>query len=170
MTDNNVKYFREIDQILMDLTKANRNAKDYHRTATWHDNFASKIDGLSTLAVDGDLVAYGASVSAKLRSIAASLRGVAVDVNTLNNAVVYNTKIDPGWEQVGWWTYGYKPATWQVDSNLATIREKQADAVMAGSKDRDTIWQMINDERARTLAVMVQRYGESFATAVQAKK
>jgi hypothetical protein len=167
--DNNVKYFRAVDQILNDLTKANRNAKDYHRTATWHDNFANKIDQLSTLSVDPDLVAYGQSVSSKLRSIAASLRGVAVDINTLNNAVVYNTKVTPGYEQVGWWTYGYQPATWQVDSNLAQVREKQADAVMAGSKDRDTIWQMINDERGRIFAAMSQKYGEAFTEKVQAK-
>jgi hypothetical protein len=168
-TDNNAKYFRAVDQILKDLTRANRNAKDYARTATWHDNFANKIDQLSTLAVDPDLVAYGQSVSSKLRSIGASLRGVAVDINTLNNAVVYNTRVNPGWEQVGWWTYGYQPATWEVTSNLAQVREQQAQAVMAGSKDRDTIWQMINDERGRIFAAMSQKYGSAFTEGVQAK-
>src|SRR5436190_180365 len=78
-TDNNVKYFKSVDQIRKDLTRANRNAKDYARTATWHDNFANKIDQLNTMAVDPDLVAYGTSVSSKLRSIGASLRGIGME-------------------------------------------------------------------------------------------
>ena len=168
-TDNNVKYFRAVDQILQDLTKANRNAKDYARTATWHENFANKIDQLSTLAVDPDLVAYGESVSSKLRNLAASLRGVGIDVNTLNNAVVYKTKVNPGWEQVGWWTYGYQPATWEVDSNLDKVREQQAQAVMAGAKARDTIWQIINDDRGRVINAMTQKYGSTFADGIRKK-
>jgi hypothetical protein len=35
------KYFKAIDQILADLRHANAKAKDYQRTATWHDNFAT---------------------------------------------------------------------------------------------------------------------------------
>jgi hypothetical protein len=168
-SDNNVKYFKAVDQILKDLTRANRNAKDYARTATWHDNFANKIDQLSTLAVDPDLVAYGTSVSSKLRSIAASLRGVGIEINTLNNAVVYNTKVNPGWEQVGWWTYGYQPATWEVTSNLAQVREQQAAAVAAGAKDREAVWTMINNERAQIMDTMARKYGEAFTSAVGGK-
>ncbi|QDT52298.1 hypothetical protein Pan44_03070 [Caulifigura coniformis] len=168
-TDNNAKYFRAIDQILKDLTRANRNANDYARTATWHDRFADKIANLSTMAVDPDLISYGSSVASKLRSLGASLRGVAVDVNTLNNAVVYNTKVNPGWEQVGWWTYGYQPATWETTSNLATIREQQAAAISAGAKDRDSIWQMINDERQRTMDLMTRKYGSTFAEGIRGK-
>jgi hypothetical protein len=168
-SDNNVKYFKAVDQILKDLTRANRNAKDYARTATWHDNFASKIDQLSTLAVDPDLVAYGTSVSSKLRSIAASLRGVGIEVNTLNNAVVWSTKVNPGWEQVGWWTYGYQPATWETTSNLAQVREQQAAAVAAGAKDREAVWTMINNERAQVMEAMARKYGEAFTSAVGGK-
>lgn len=168
-TDNNAKYFRAIDQVLKDLTRANRIAKDYARTATWHDNFANKIDQLSTLAVDPELVTYAESVTSKLRSIGASLRGVGVEINTLNNAVVYSTKVNPGWEQIGWWSYGYQPATWEVDSNLGQIREQQAAAITAGGKDRDTIWQMINDERGRVMNAMTQKYGSTFAEGIRAK-
>jgi hypothetical protein len=167
--DNNVKYFKAVDQVLKDLTRANHNAKDYARTATWHDNFANKIDQLSTLAVDPDLVAYGTSVSSKLRSIAASLRGVGIEINTLNNAVVYNTRVNPGWEQVGWWTYGYQPATWEVTSNLAQVREQQAAAVAAGAKDREAVWTMINNERAQIMETMARKYGEAFTSAVGGK-
>jgi hypothetical protein len=168
--DNNVRYFRAVDQILRDLTKVNRNAKDYAKTATWHDNFASKIEQLPSLAVDPDLVRYGDSIAAKLRSLAASLRGVSVQVNTLNSAIVYNTKYDPGWEQVGWWSYGYKPPSWSVETNLGQVRQNQAEAIAAGAQDRETIWQMINDERARTLTSMTERYGPSFDEGVRAKK
>jgi len=155
--------------VLKDLTRANRSAKDYARTATWHDNFANKIDQLSTISVDPDLVAYGTAVSSQLRSIAASLRGVGIEVNTLNNAVVYNTKVNPGWEQVGWWTYGYQPATWEVTSNLATVREQQASPVAAGAKDREAVWVMINNERAQIMEAMSRKYGETFTSAVGGK-
>ena len=40
------------------------------------------------------------------RALAASLRGVVVDVNTQERSVTYNTNYDPGWGAVSifdWW-------------------------------------------------------------------
>lgn len=156
------KYFKAVDQIITDLRRANARANDYAKTATWHDNFANKIDHLSTVAVDEELVQFGQNVSADLRAVAASLRGVAVDVNTLEQSVTYNTTYTPGYEQIGWWSYGYSPPSYNVTSNLEEVRGKQAESVIAGSKDRDQVWLMITNGRARVLNSMKQKYSPEF--------
>jgi len=157
------KYFRSIDQILNDLQKANRRAKDYAKTASWHDNFANKIDQLPTAAVDSELVTFGEFVSAKLRALAASLRGMAIDVTTAQSTLTYNYTVDPGYEQVDWWGgYGYRAPSYNYTSNLQQVREKQAAAVSAGENDRNQVWLMIADERARVLRDMTGKFGSDF--------
>jgi hypothetical protein len=158
------RYFLAVDQVLQDLQKANRRAKDYARTATWHDNFAAKIEQMPTVAVDPDVVAYGESVSKRLRALAASLRGVAIDINQLQNAVTYSYSVDPGWEHVDWWGgYGYRAPSYNYTSNLAEVREKQAQSIAAGAKDREQVWAMLSDDRTKTLDAMRTRYGADFA-------
>ena len=89
-------------QSLSDLEMMNRKAKDYAKTATWHDNFARKMDQLPMHGVDQELLEYGADVASKLRSLAASLRGVPLQMNRLQNSITYDVKYDPGWVAGSW--------------------------------------------------------------------
>jgi hypothetical protein len=160
------KYFRAVDQILSDLQKANSRATDYARTATWHANFANKIDQLSTTAVDEQLVQFGQWVSANLRALAASLQGEAIDVNTIQQTLTYNNfNITPSTYNGGLWVGSYSNPWVTATSNLETVREKQADAIRAGAKDRDQVWVIIGEERAKVLDAMRQKFGREFEKA-----
>jgi hypothetical protein len=169
------RYFNNVNRILDDLDRARARSSNYSRTAQWHFNFADKIDRLPTTGVDPDLLKYGSDVSAKLRAIGASLRGTAVQVNALNNTVVYNVEQTPVWQSgVDWWWGGARTA-WgpynygmpqqvqtNVTSNLQEVRQRQAEIVQASEPERNQIWQMINDERNAVQREMIGRFGAEF--------
>lgn len=160
------KYFKAIDQILSDLQKANARAKDYAKTATWHANFADKIDQLSTTSVDEQLIQFGQFVSAHLRALAASLQGEGINVNTIQQTLTYNNvNITPSTYNGGLWVGSYTNPWVTSTNNLETVREKQADAIRAGAKDRDQVWVMIGDERAKVYDAMKQKFGPEFEKA-----
>ena len=153
------RYLETVNRIIDDLEKAGRRATSYSRTATWHDNFAAKIDKLPTADVDPQLLDYGESISSKLRALAASLRGVAVDVNSQQRSVTYNMQVDPGWEAANvWGGYSYRAPSVNVTSNLQEVRERQAQAVAKGAKERLQIWTMIREERSQTMRRLKAQY------------
>ena len=142
-------YFTAVYQSLADLEAMNRKAKDYAKTATWHDNYARKIDQLPMRNVDQELLDYGADVASKLRSLAASLRGVPLQMNRLQNSITYDVKYDPGWVAGSWWGgAGYRPSTYNVQTNAGQIRAEQATAVAKGAEQREEIWKMLADQTA----------------------
>jgi hypothetical protein len=167
------RYFSAVNRNIDDLGRAYARARSYARTAQWHQNFARRIDHLPATGVDPDLIDYGQSMSAKLRALAASLRGVAVKVNALEQSIVYNVYYDPGYGGwgygwTGWWGWGWWGPQWygqppraEVTSNLQEVRANQAELVAASAPERDQIWQMINEERAAMQRTMVGRYGEA---------
>ena len=154
------RYFRTVNQSLDDLEKANRRLQAPGQNATWHENIAIKIDKLSTRGVDPDLVTYGKSMSQRLKGLAASLRGVAIEVDVVQGTLVWNSSYDPGATQASiWGGYGYQAPSYKWDSNLQQVREKQAEAVIQGDKDRIMAWQIINDERQKMTTTVDSRYG-----------
>ncbi|MFN0051408.1 MAG: hypothetical protein ACKV0T_04410 [Planctomycetales bacterium] len=154
------RYLRSVNQIVADLERSRRQVKDYERTAAWHDNYAEKIDKLPTGGVDGELVEYGGEVSSWLRALAASLRGVAVEVNTQQRSVTYNTTYDPGWGSVNiFGGVGYKAPSTNVQTNLQQVRERQADAIQRGAKQREDIWLLMLDAKSRITDQMQARHG-----------
>jgi hypothetical protein len=145
----NQAYFTAVYQSLADLEVMNRKAKDYTKTATWHDNYSRKIDQLPTRGVDQELLDYGADVASKLRSLAASLRGVPLQMNRLQNSITYDVKYDPGWVAGSWWGgAGYRPSTYNVQTNAGQIRAEQAAAVAKGAEQREEIWKLLADQTA----------------------
>ncbi len=161
--DASKSYYAAVNRIIEDLQRANRRAKNYSNTATWHDNFARKIDNLPLRGVDRELADYGAGVSSNLRALAASLRGVAVEVNAGNRSVTYDVQYNPGYAAVSiWGGVGYRNPSRRVTSNLQDVREKQAAAVTAGSKERQQIWQIIQDDQNRIRRRMLDKYGVDF--------
>jgi hypothetical protein len=157
------RYLARIDSILADLRRSLRRAKEYERTAKWHETFAEKIDDLPIAGVDPELLEFGSFVSSKLRALAASLRGQGVEVNTQQRSVTWNMNVDPGAVAASWWGgAGYRAPTWQATSNLQEVRQRQAEAISNGSEQRLAIWQMIDDEAAEVRKRMAQKYGPPF--------
>jgi hypothetical protein len=157
------RYVLAVNKMIDDLKVANRNAKNYERTATWHDNFARKIANLATEGVDKDVVGYGLSVADRFRALAASLRGQAVQVAAAEGTLTYSYGYDPGWVQANWWGgVGYRAPTYSVESNLREVRQRQSRAVEAGALDRTKILKLIDDDRAAIATMLRQRYGDDF--------
>jgi hypothetical protein len=155
-----LRYFRSVNQCLDDLQTANRRNSDPGQFATWHENMARKIDKLPTRGVDPGLVDYGSQMSERLRAVGASLRGIAIEVNAAQNSIVWNSTYDPGYAEANFWGgYGYRAPSYQVSSNLQQVREKQADAVVRGAKDREAAWVVINNERQRMTQQVNAKYG-----------
>ncbi len=148
--DPDRRYFDAVNKMLDDLQKANRRAKDYERTAGWHDSFANRILELPSAGVDRRLLTYGQCIASKFRALAASLRGQAVAVNAQEKTLTYDVDYTPGWASVNvWGGVGYGESAYNVTSNLQQVREQQAAAVVAGAKDREQIWLFIEDERSQ---------------------
>jgi hypothetical protein len=157
------RYFQAVNRCLDDLQKASRKSGDQARIATWFETFGRKIDQLPTAGVDPELLAYGGSMSAKLQALGASLRGVQIEVNALQQAVTYNMHFQPGHVSAGWWSAGYQPNSYNVTSNLAEVREKQAASVASGGKQRAEVWSMISQERDKVRQRMIEKYGVDLA-------
>lgn len=161
--DQTARYFAAVTGIVDDLQRVNRKAKDYLRTATWHDNFAKRIDQLSIAGVESRVVEFGTETASRLRALAASLRGVAVDVDTQRRSITYDTQVQPGWAAWNvWGGYGYRPGSWQVSSNLREVRERIAKAVADGAKEREHIWKFITDKRQAITRQLHETYGPNF--------
>lgn len=156
-------YFQAVDGLVNDLERARRRASDYANTATWHDNYAAKIEQLPTANVEPALVDYGYRTASGLRALGASLRGQAVKVTTQQQSVVYDVQVRPGFVGYNvWGGVGYAPSTWQATSNLQQVRERQAEAVAAGAGEREAVWAKMTDDRASTARAMSEKFGVPF--------
>jgi hypothetical protein len=163
-----LRYFRAVNRNIDDLQRAYGRAREYTRTAQWHENFARRIDSLPTAGVDAELVQYGEQISSYFRALAASLRGTGVKVDALDRSVVYEVHRRPVYRSgIEWW---WGPA-WsttgpafevKVESNLQEVRAQQAGIVAAASNEREQIWEMINTARSETRQSMAMKYGEDF--------
>lgn len=164
--DASKKFYAAVSRSLDDLDRITKNVSNLASIATWHENHAKKIDHLPSSDVDDALLDFGASVSSKLRALAASLRGIAVEINADEKSITYNVQVDPGWTRVNPWGggAGYKPPTMNVTSNLKEVRERQAAAIARGSQKREQIWLMIRDEQAAIERKMRERFGRPFNT------
>jgi len=141
------RYVRAVNDMISDLRRASERIDSYQKTIAWHQAYARKIEQLSTRNVPQELVDIGAKVANEFRALARSLTGQAVEVDARNKSVVYNYNVDPGWWSANiWGGAGYSPTVVKVDSNLEEVRGKQAEAVIKGAKDRDQIWQMIEEQ------------------------
>jgi hypothetical protein len=143
-------YFDSVNKIVGDLEKSLIHIHNYILTATYHDNYAARIEHLPVAGVSTDVQEYGARVNSRLRGLAASLRGVAVTVDAQQGTLVYNTSVTPGssYRRYGvWGGRGYRPPTFKVTSNLQAVRERQAAAVIKGQKQREDIWHLILEDR-----------------------
>jgi hypothetical protein len=156
-------YFRSVSQTIDDLSRVSRRGTDYERTATWHDNFARRIEQLPTVGVEPSLLEFGSRTADRFRALGASLRGQGVQVNADQKTLVYDVDYRPGWVSANWWgAVGYGEPSVKVSSNLKEVRERQAAAVKEGANQRSTIWKLIMDDRTDLEMLMRDKFGDSF--------
>ena len=159
-----IDYYRDLEKIVTDLQASSRKSSDPSRVASWCDNYARKIETASTVGVEPFLVSYGQSLAGKLKALGASLRGMQLEVDVLQNSVTWNVNVQPGYVSAGWWNVGYQPTVYNTTSNLREVREKQAQAVLAGAKQRDDVWAMIETEREAVRKKLRAKYGAAMDT------
>ncbi len=146
----NRRYLSSVNRMIDDLFRSSQNATDSRRVLTWHETFARRIETLPTVNVSPELIEFGQRTARHFRTLATSLRGEAIKVDTKNRAITHEvTHVDPGWAYANYWGgFGYRPASVQVSSNLQQIREQQAATVIAGGLERAKIWDMIRADQA----------------------
>lgn len=164
------RFYGAMQTQLADLEKQARKAKDYTSSAHWFETAAKKISQLPSRDVDADLLNCSASVSAKLRAIARSLRGVPLDVGALQFEKKQEAYVYPNnyYVSTPWTNYavsygaGYAYAQNRVEyrNNFAEIEAKQVKVIADAEKDRQKIWDMIIDETS----VIRSRLSRKFET------
>jgi hypothetical protein len=156
-----LRYYRAINQVIDDLGRyKNTKQTDYNNAALWYDSFANKIDKLSIAGVDDEMVQFGASVSNKLRVLAGSLRGLSIQLDAYNS---YMSVVAIGAPPANPWTYRFgsysSPA---MESNVGTLKTKQADLVAKTAPDREKMWTVIEQDRSLVRRKMAEKYKIDF--------
>jgi hypothetical protein len=156
-----LRYYRAVNQIIDDLGRyKNTKQTDYNNAALWYDSFANKIDKLSIAGVDDEMVQFGSSVSNKLRVLAGSLRGLSIQLGAYDS---YMSVVAVGAPVFNPWMYPYgvywAPA---MESNVGTLRTKQADLVAKTAPDREKVWAIIEQDRSLIRRKMAEKYKIDF--------
>jgi hypothetical protein len=152
MAKASLRYFRGIGKYVEDLDRLQR-AASIDQAVMWIENYARKIDKLSTRNVDPELVPYGKYVADTFRSIVDEAWGVAEQIAAGTQPVVSNYKIGylPTGRTVNYGgdfqriyaPYGYAEVDEQATGELQARTEDQV--VQAVNKARDTLTQLVKD-------------------------
>jgi hypothetical protein len=146
------RYYRAVNRILDDLKAQNKKAKDYTKTAVWHDTAANRIETLSVLNVDPAVIEYGQGTAGRLEAIAESLRGVPVQAAAIASEG-YMIGFMPRTSVWGW-RGGFRLNPWlgagpqSIQTNLPEIAKKESDLVKKDAENRDKLWDQIEHQRS----------------------
>lgn len=164
-----LRFYSAIRRQLDDLEKNARKAKDYTSSAHWFETAAKNISQLPSRDVDQNLLNYSASVVSKLRAIARSLRGVPLDVKALQFAKKQEVYVYPQnyYNAGGWWGgsgvsygagYAFAQTRYEYRNNFAEVEAKQAKVIADAEKDRQQVWDLLQNETAAMRSQLSQKF------------
>jgi hypothetical protein len=151
MRDASVNYFHQIETLLKDMKASKVGAQNAASYGVWMQKYAGKIDQLSVLHVDPDLMNYGAYVSDQLRGGYNAIRSGAAksrirEVNTpmqydyYTNTNTYGYTYRDNWYGAGivpWGnTYTYAVPDQQA-YNHAKSAARTEEFIQSGNQARD---------------------------------
>lgn len=151
-------YYNKVCDLLNSLLYRNQDATNYDKTALWHEEFARRIAGLSTTAVDPVLLRWGRDVSKELIALARSLRGEVVRLDDLEQSIRYDDTTHYRWYGTSPSGPLYFPAWVSSNNNLDSVRAQQEGAVQKSAGQRDAIWNMLRQETAEIARKMEYTY------------
>jgi len=163
------RYLRAVDIIIDDIRQVRvRDDGNNSRTATWHDNAAAQLEQLSRRNVDPLAVDAVYQTSKRLRAIAASLRGVPVDIDALaQQAFVYSERSPMFWGGWGGWgrrgfirNLAFAPSF--ATTNVPEIQSKMAKVVADDKKRRNETWNQIDQIMTDTRRKLGDKYKAKF--------
>jgi hypothetical protein len=151
-----LKYFKAVSDILDDVgPRRKRGDRGPTQYGLWLNRYARKIDKLSILNVDKDLLNYGMNVSGSLRQVSSQYQnvGVQASVQSTDRASNYYPMA------VGYYgqTYGYYEPHGLSDRKIA-MKEGTAQAVGSGM----TVFDQLDDATIQIRRLMTERYGLEF--------
>jgi hypothetical protein len=170
-----VRYYRAVNAALDDLRaqggtrrpsaeelrqrereRKSDNFSHYTRSAVFFETYANKLDKLPLTNVDPVLIQYGASVTAKLRAMAGSLRGLKSQLEAFDNykSTVFATG---GW---GGWRWGGGGTS--LSTNVPEMSTKQGELVAALEPEREKIWSVLEGDRSAVRRELLEKYKIDF--------
>jgi hypothetical protein len=130
-------YFKGINDLLEDLKEEKKGGSRYTmgQIGVWMDKYATKIDKLSVLNVDPELVEFGANVSDSLRAAYDAIRGGAARsrIRQVNTSPQYG-----GYDSYGY-AYGNTYREAQRTNNQDKTRVRTEERVASASSARDVM-------------------------------
>ena len=172
------QYFQQITALLDDLREKPKRSgvQTFGQAAIWYDKYARKIDGMSILNVDDDLVNYAASMASALRQAEMIMKGVGMrsSVRTAGNQPVSGGY---SWSVGGYRAgrgyngglYGAYGTTMGVGAGQASLRAKgQSDAIIrgqertSGAANVQQVWQYIDESTAAIRRDMTRKFSADF--------
>jgi hypothetical protein len=161
------RYMAAVQTILSDI-KHVRDSKNYGKTATWHDKAAQQLEQLSRRHVDPIAVDAAYQAARSLRAIAASLRGVPIDVNAAAQKGYMYTQRTPyyGWGPYwgGWWG-GYRSlifAPRELKTNVPQVQGEMARIIADDQKRRIATWEKLDQLMSETRRKLSDKYDTNF--------
>jgi hypothetical protein len=156
------RYYRALTVILEELRA--KKPRNYNDNALRHETASRKIDQLPIVEVDRDLLDYGYQVASQLRLVAASLRGIPIELSALEQSKTIIAHGENNWFPGYWfpgWGY-YYPGSYRYETNIPEVNAKQADVIVKGEKSRNEIWRSISDAMAAARRKMAEKYMSDF--------
>jgi hypothetical protein len=153
MATSSQAYFKTIVALLDDL-RGDRSKQDPRggMDAVWMDKYAQKIDRMSVLNVDQDLVDWGTKTAQTLRVMAGSRRGAGLSAGSQKSGLRTGAYVD-SYYNVG------------VTSATATANDANQISVQTGNvatANRVEGWRLIDNATAELRKKETQRYGVDF--------
>ncbi|MCC7084994.1 MAG: hypothetical protein IT427_08305 [Pirellulales bacterium] len=143
------KYFKAIEQALDSLRMQKKDAKSLGQIALWINNAARRIDRMSTLNVDEDLLNFSTDLTNDLRNMVAALQGAG---------------IRSGAREASYWSsdsYYYDDGYDNSDVQSAR-RQVRAEEQAVGATNALELSRSISNKSAAIRRKMTQRYQVAF--------
>lgn len=169
-----MKYYKAANKLYDEFLTSARASGNYERTALLCDTYTKKMDRLDLIDVDPELINFCGRTTDRMRAIAASLRGVSIEVNSLEAQIRTRTYINPtppinyfsifSYPYPGGWAWGnYSNAnSIQTDTNLPEVIAAQQKVIAAGDKDRQELLKQIENDRVATRKKMTVQFKTEF--------
>lgn len=166
-----LRYFRAVSKYVDDSQRLNR-ADSINQAVMWLDNYARKVDGLSTRNVDPELVEYGKYAASVFRSAvnyaSSAVQTLDAQVADQQQNVTYRVGLLPTARTVnygGYYTREYAPygfAQYTPDPNAAEKTQQAQDAAYQDSEAaRQALAQLATDNET-VRQKLSERYGLKF--------
>jgi hypothetical protein len=168
---SSLAYFKAINTLLDELEeKQGAKKQSFQKVGLWHQKYAEKIDQLPILNVDEELLNWGVKVSSMLRGLASSFAGIELSLDTVQKYKTEFDVINPGYYgyaggsgYYGGYGYGaYSPGYSYTTNNYAQIRSGQDAVANQGTRARNEMWRILNDDQALMRRKMTAKYNIAF--------